>query len=108
MNESPTTSTTSTADSKPLDVREWWSESPSPIRPRKSPAPTPGLIALTRSEEGSPPVGWRELVAITLLVSISDILMYRGGGFAGYALLFVVAALCLAVGKSNRRGSFWT
>lgn len=40
------------------------------------------------------PVRWREVLAVLLLVVLCDLVIYRGAGFAGCALLFVLAPLC--------------
>lgn len=54
------------------------------------------------------PVRWREVLAVVLLVVISDLAIYRGVGFAGYALLFASAPLCLALGTgSGRKAIGW-
>ena len=47
----------------------------------------------------APPSRWRELVAVVLLVVLCDLTLYRGEGFAGYAVLFVAAPLLLAIGS---------
>jgi hypothetical protein len=49
-------------------------------------------------------VRWREILAVLLLVVICDLAIYRGTGFFGYALLFVLAPLCLALGSDLLRG----
>ncbi len=43
-------------------------------------------------------VQWRELAAVVLMVVLCDLTIYRGTGFAGYALLFALAPLLLAGG----------
>ena len=48
-----------------------------------------------------PPVRGRELLAVSLLVVLSDLTIYRGQGFAGYGLLFVVAPILLMIGSPN-------
>lgn len=50
------------------------------------------------------PVRWREVLAIVLLVVLCDLTIYRGTGFFGYALLFVLAPLCVALGSDLTRG----
>ncbi len=44
------------------------------------------------------PVRWRELLALLLVVALSDVTVYRGEGFAGLAALFVGVALLLLFG----------
>ena len=50
-----------------------------------------------------PPVGWRELVSVFLLVIVCDLTIYRGHGFAGYAFLFMLAPLLLVFGATGRQ-----
>ncbi|MDP6466611.1 MAG: DUF4173 domain-containing protein [Pirellulaceae bacterium] len=49
-----------------------------------------------------PPATWREIGAMILLVMLCDLTIYRGHGFAGYALLFATAPLLLAFGAVRR------
>jgi hypothetical protein len=49
-----------------------------------------------------PPTRWPELLAVVLLVVLCDLAIYRGQGFAGYALLFAVAPLLMAIGSPLR------
>ena len=37
------------------------------------------------------PVRWREILSVVALVALADLAMYRGHGFAGYALVFLAA-----------------
>ena len=53
-------------------------------------------------EQESPP-RWRELLAVLLFVVLVDVTIYRGYGFAGYALLMAAAPLLLAVGAPRPR-----
>jgi hypothetical protein len=61
------------------------------------------------SPELQPPVRWREIVAVVGLILLADMTIYRGEGFAGYALWFVAAPLLLALGapRPSRRLSSW-
>lgn len=55
------------------------------------------------------PVSWGEIFGVLFLVALCDIAVYRGGGFAGYALLFFAAPL-LMWWSSRRRtlnAGFW-
>jgi hypothetical protein len=63
---------------------------------------TEGLISPMVVEE-PPPVRWRELLAIVLLVGLCDLTIYRGHGFAGFALLFFAAPFLLAMGSPRPR-----
>ncbi|MBC7817177.1 MAG: hypothetical protein IAG10_09845 [Planctomycetaceae bacterium] len=49
----------------------------------------------------SPPVRGIELLAVSLLVVLSDLTIYRGRGFAGYGLLFVLAPILLVIGSPS-------
>lgn len=49
------------------------------------------------------PVRWREFLAVLLLVIVSDLTIYRGRGFAGYALLFAAAPALLWLGAIRPR-----
>ena len=53
--------------------------------------------------EEPPPLGWRELLAIVLIVALCDLTIYRGHGFAGYAVLFFAAPFLLAMGSPRPR-----
>lgn len=48
-----------------------------------------------------PPVRGLELLAVSLLVVLCDLTIYRGRGFAGYGLLFVVAPILLMIGSPS-------
>lgn len=52
-----------------------------------------------------PLLGWREAVAIVLLVVLCDLTIYRGHGFAGYALLFVASPILLVFGSPRPRSN---
>lgn len=47
------------------------------------------------------PVRGREWLAVSLLVVLSDLTIYRGQGFSGYGLLFVLAPILLAIGSPS-------
>ncbi|MBU4270719.1 MAG: hypothetical protein KKE86_14550 [Planctomycetes bacterium] len=66
--------------------------------------PADPVTAIALKEE--PPLGWRELLVIVLLVVLCDLTIYRGHGFAGYALLMAAAPLLLAVGAPRPRWKF--
>jgi hypothetical protein len=57
-----------------------------------------------------PPVlRWREVLSVLLLVVLADLTVYRGQGFAGWAVLFLVVPGLLLVGSPARRigRGFW-
>ena len=51
----------------------------------------------------------RELLSIGLCIVLCDVTLYRGSGFAGYALLFALAPCLLLIGspRPHLRRSFW-
>ena len=49
------------------------------------------------------PVRWREVLALLLLVAVSDLTVYRGHGFSGYAALFLIAPWLLLAGCPRPR-----
>ncbi len=51
------------------------------------------------------PVRGRELLAVSLLVVLSDGTIFRGQGYAGYGLLFVLAPLFMALGSPSKQRS---
>lgn len=55
------------------------------------------------------PLRWREILAILLSVVLCDVTLFRGLGFAGYALLFCLAPGLLWLGspRPRLRASFW-
>lgn len=56
----------------------------------------------------TPVLRWRELLAVLLLVVVSDLTVYRGQGCAGYAALFLIAPGLLFLGSPFRRlGRGW-
>jgi len=76
--------------------------------PTSSQAGPPALPRATASGDQAP-VRWREIMAILLLVVLADVTIYRGFGFAGYALFFVAAPLFLLFGAPRPRfgAGFW-
>jgi hypothetical protein len=59
--------------------------------------------------EPEPPLRWREVLAVVLLIGVCDATIYRGQGFAGYALLALVAPWLLLLGspRPRPRAGFW-
>ena len=62
-----------------------------------------------KKEVAQPPVSWREPIALLALVVLCDLIIYRGNGFAGYAVLFVGAPALLCLGSFHPRlgRDFW-
>ncbi len=80
----------------------------------KEPAPVwrnpPGACGRWSSSIPQPaPLRWRELLSVLLLVVLSDLTVYRGQGFAGYAALFLAAPGLLLAGSPcpKLRASLW-
>jgi hypothetical protein len=72
-------------------------------------APPDGDHAAPRSEvrtsapREQPPLRWREILAVLLLIALSDVTIYRGLGFAGYGVFFLAAPVLLLVGAPRPR-----
>jgi hypothetical protein len=49
-----------------------------------------------------PPIQLREYFALVLAVAVSDVTLFHGGGFAGYAVLFLSAPIILFLGAPIR------
>jgi len=56
-----------------------------------------------READAQPPVRWRELMVVFVLVVLSDLTIYRGQGFAGCAALFFLAPVLFALGAFRPR-----
>ncbi len=56
-----------------------------------------------------PPLKWRELLTVVLMVVLADLTLYRAYGFAGYASFFLAAPLLLCLGSPRPRpaGGFY-
>ena len=75
--------------------------------PPPSGTPRDSLFAFPRFDQ--PPVHWRELLALVLMVVLCDLTIYRSHGFAGLALLFALAPVFLWLGAPTRKYhlGFW-
>jgi hypothetical protein len=69
----------------------------------------PGSETASAREALSPPVSWREIVAVLALVALCDITLYRNSGAAGHAALVVLAPLLFWLGSPRPRyhASLW-
>jgi hypothetical protein len=67
------------------------------------PAAKPALNGRHPRSIDQPPVRWREVVVVLLLVVTCDLTIYRGHGFAGYAFLFLLAPVLFACGSFRPR-----
>jgi hypothetical protein len=56
------------------------------------------------ADEPPLPLRWVELIGALCLVVLCDVTIYRGGGFAGYALLFSVGPMLLWLSSHRRYG----
>jgi len=83
-----------TADSAPIpeEAAPVWRELEESLRRKNTPA---------ASEP--PALRWREVFAVLLLVVLTDLTVYRGQGYAGYAALFLIAPGLLFLGSPFRR-----
>ena len=62
-----------------------------------------GTMWAPRPVADQPPVRWREVAAVVVTVVLSDLTIYRGHGFAGYAVLFCLLPLLFAFGAFHPR-----
>ena len=64
---------------------------------------------LGRPRREQPPLRWRELLAVVLMVVLADLTLYRAYGFAGYTAFFLVTPLlfCLGSPRPRRAGGFY-
>ena len=67
------------------------------------------FFSSSRAIPSSSPVLLREIIALALLVVLSDLTLYRSVGFAGPAVLFIVGPLLLCLGTVRLLGdaSLW-
>ncbi len=63
----------------------------------------PAVDILGRPRREQPPVRWRELLAVILMVVLADLTLYRAYGFAGYAAFFFAAPLLVWLGAPRPR-----
>src|SRR5688572_14083633 len=75
----------------------------SPKRPQTSVQ----LFSLS-AESANRPVHGLEILAVILLVLLSDLTIYRGHGFAGYTVFFFAAPLFLWLGSQRHLLNAWT
>ena len=70
--------------------------------PTAAPSPTDSATsALMNAQEKQPPILPRELIVVLLLVILCDVTIYRGKGFAGWALFFATAPVLLLLGRTG-------
>jgi hypothetical protein len=79
------------------------------VLPKPSPPPpgrgdNPFLFDQDFWKAPSPPFRWRESFAVLMMVVFCDAAIFRGQGFAGYAMLFAVAPVLMAFGSPSLRG----
>ena len=70
-----------------------------PVLPPMVRSGSSSSLGTGRPEREQPPLRWREVLAVGLLVVVCDLTIYRGQGFAGHALLFMAAPALLALGS---------
>jgi len=71
--------------------------------------PAPPVDAIGRPMRQQPPVRWREILAVVLLVALADAALFRAHGFAGYGAFFLLAPMLLWMGapRSKHGQGFW-
>jgi len=74
---------------------------PSPDDAPSIESPPPPVLAEEVREKT--PISWRELLVVLVLIVLCDLTIYRGRGFAGYAVLFAVAPMLLMFGAYRPR-----
>lgn len=79
---------------------EQWAEL---LKLQHSPPASEPVRAVVVDEQ--PPLRWREILAVVLVVVLCDLTIYRGQGFAGYALLFAITPILLAFGSPRPRNN---
>ena len=57
----------------------------------------------SKSPPENPPVGWTELIVVAVAIVLCDLTIFRGHGYAGYAVLVIGLPLLLAFGSPSRR-----
>ena len=64
---------------------------------------------MTPGRASGPPIRWLELIGVLSLITLADLAVYRGAGFAGFALLFAAAPFLFWLSSSRRftGTSFW-
>ncbi|WP_068133870.1 DUF4153 domain-containing protein [Roseimaritima ulvae] len=69
----------------------------------------PGTVEVARPLWDESPTGWREWLAVVLLVGLCDLTIYRGQGYAGYSLLFAAVPWLLVAGgwRPHFRTATW-
>ena len=65
-------------------------------------------VTRSRKDPAPSPVSWRELIAVAMCVVLCDVTIFRGQGFAGYAVLFAAFPLLLLFGYQRPRCGFGT
>jgi hypothetical protein len=79
------------------------------ILPPQQPQPMVVDELAPRRMESPPAVTWREVLAVLLLVAVGDVTIYRGHGFTGFAVFFLLAPFLLWMGapRARRPAALW-
>lgn len=80
-----------------MDGSQDTSADQSPVPPRRQ------AVAAPDSTSERAPVSWQELVAVGSIVLLAEVTLYRGHGYAGCALFFLLAPAFLLAGMKSWR-----
>lgn len=84
------------------DEESKWSEGVQTVQTPPKMTVDVNLVPDEDKHRDQPPIRWRELIALLLLVVLSDLTIFRGEGFTGSAALFVFAPLLIWFGAPRR------
>ena len=78
-------------------------QSTSPVSTQAADSPPDGhSTGPIHRNADSPPVRWREAVAVVSIVALFDLLIFRGHGYTGFAVFLLAGCGLLLVGSPQR------
>ena len=94
-----------TNDQEPIEIEEFGDKTNADSRQLEGLAERLAAAAISadEAERNRPPVVWREILAVLLMVALGDQTIYLGNGFAGGACFFLLAPILMAFGAPKRR-----